>query len=505
MIGFSRSIALVGNPWYRHFFADLGALIKQRHGAQLHVYCVSKEGCELFRAADRRSVFTSFNVMPSSATYQPGAPLNEVDVVARARQFEGKYDLTYNCLMVSDRLFGRGYAPGGYHHPRSLQSEAGSIVDALHIYNRQFEFWEQEFATKRHDMIMEVNNPLQAVVARKHGALVRNPTPARHRNLYYWTTDEYGYCDGVEQVFRSRRPLAGEGLAGAPHQGKMFNEEAIRSFRLRGVVGAMVRHTRNHLEWRLRGYFKARQYRWREQIALAWRRRRDYLVVSGPRTTRLAELKGRQFVFYAMHVEPELWFQGRSPEYFYQHAAIVSLSRDLPAGVILAVKEHHPGIGRRPDGFYDQILDLKNVRLIHVDDPGLQVVHEASAIATISGTVGQEAAVLGKPVITFGRHNLYNVLDHVRVVTREEDLKPALAWALDNSGTRAEFRRDGERFLASVVASSFDMKAFTARTIQAYDAESVEQAYGRLVESLQLQGGGALSSLPTDASVGRIA
>lgn len=485
-----NAIAMIGNPWYRHFFADLGAMLKERSGTRLHVYCVSEEACELFRSVDRRSAFAAVSVMPAPVTYRPGWKLDQQEVIARARHFERKYDLTYNSLLVSDRLFGRGYAPGGYRHPRALQSEESTILDALDIYTQQFEFWEKEFAAHGFDVIMETNNSVQAVVARGYGAVVRNPTPARHRNLYYWTTDEYGYCDRVEEIYNSRRVLSAEKVAGPPHQGKMFNEEARQSFSLRGVLGSMWRHTRNHMVWRLRGYFKARQYLWREQIALAWRRRRDYLKVSGPRTGTLADLKGKAFVFYAMHVEPELWFQGRSPEYFYQHAAIVSLSRDMPAGVTLAVKEHYPGIGRRPDAFYDQILDLKNVVLLNVNEPGLRVVEQASAIATITGTVGQEAAVMGKPVVTFGRHNLYNVLGHVKVVQREEALRPALAWALDNAHCAEEFRRDGERFLASLVAASFDMKAFTARTVQGYDDQTLEQAYQRLAESFGGQSDG---------------
>jgi len=70
--------------------------------------------------------------------------------------------------------------------------------------------------------------------------------------------------------------------------------------------------------------------------------------------------KAADYVFYALQVEPESNLQGYSPEYFYQLSAIISLARDLPPGVVLAVKEHLPAAGRRPSQFHRQIQLLKN-------------------------------------------------------------------------------------------------------------------------------------------------
>ena len=477
------SIAMIGNPWYRYFFADLAAMLKDRYNSAIYVYSPTEDGCRTMSEVGGKA-FDATEIMPTTVTYIPRADLDEVQVIETAQVFEEKYGVRYNTLMVSDRHFGRGYAPGGFHHPRSVQSERGTYFDAVHAYNQQFEFWEREFETKSIALIMEINSSLIGAVARHFGALIRNPVRARHKNYYHWATDEYGYCELAARIYNSSRALPEEHLAGVPFQAAMFNEEARRRYRAGGVLREIIIQSRLHLIWRLTGYHKAKLYLYRDQIALAFRRWRSYRVVSGRRTTRLAELRGSRFVFYALHVEPEVWFQARSPEFFNQLGAIISLSRDLPAGVLLAVKEHLPAVGRRPDRYYDQILALKNVVLLHIEEKGQEIVREASAVATICGTVGQEAAVLGKPVVAFGRHNLFNILKHVRIVWREEDLRPALDWALSRPAVDPAARSDGERLLRAAVAAGFDMQTFTARSIKGYDAGVVAAAYERLIESL---------------------
>ena len=152
-----------------------------------------------------------------------------------------------------------------------------------------------------------------------------------------------------------------------------------------------------------------------------------------------------------------------SPEYFNQQAAIVSTARDLPAGAVLAVKENLWSLGRRPANFYDQIADLKNVVFLDVREPGLDVARQCEAVITITGTAGFEAAVLGKPVITFGRHNMYSLLDHCMTILDEAELRGHLDRALNGGIDRKKAVRDGARFLRAVLQSSFDMGEWAVR------------------------------------------
>ena len=92
---------------------------------------------------------------------------------------------------------------------------------------------------------------------------------------------------------------------------------------------------------------------------------------------------------------------------------------------------------------------------------------------------------MGKPVISFGRHNQYNVLPHVTVVVREEDLAPALRAALIEGVDRDQALRDGARFLQAVLDNSFDMAAYDINDPETVPAEILTAACDRLVESLE--------------------
>ena len=111
------------------------------------------------------------------------------------------------------------------------------------------------------------------------------------------------------------------------------------------------------------------------------------------------------------------------PMTFFQLSAINLLSRDLPADYIIVVKEHVVAMGRRPQNFYKQIFDLKNVLFADFKELGLDYVKQSSAVACITGTAAWEAAVIGKPVISFSENNEFNFLKHVFIVKEYNNLR----------------------------------------------------------------------------------
>ena len=63
--------------------------------------------------------------------------------------------------------------------------------------------------------------------------------------------------------------------------------------------------------------------------------------------------------------------------------AIILGTRALPAGVKLAVKEHVTAVGRRPDDFYGQIAEFKNVVMLDPFELGLACTKAAAVTVTI--------------------------------------------------------------------------------------------------------------------------
>lgn len=78
------------------------------------------------------------------------------------------------------------------------------------------------------------------------------------------------------------------------------------------------------------------------------------------------------------------------------------LAISLPVDTVLVVKEHPWMIGKRKSSAYAKMLNIPRVRLA---DPRLEartLIQKADLVAVVTGSVALEAAMLGKPVITFG-------------------------------------------------------------------------------------------------------
>lgn len=490
------SIGLSAGNQTRSFMTALARTIKARHGSAIHLYCSTAQNADYFRKADTEGLFTSINSMRLFAETCREPVKDEQAVMEMARHYEAMLGTTYNVFAVGNRHVGRGFALGGYHHPRSRVSENTSYAQMVNAFNQTFQFWENEIRIK--GLTMGLNGTLEFIaMLRAFNLPFRGLVGSRFKNLYFWGHSERYDTPDVARAFETIH-VAADAHVELPTP--FFHEEEHRREFMRevGVIPMMTRlagDVARYGYYHLRGYDKAKGYYLGQNMKYRVKRRAAIREMSGPGMTRLADLEGKRFAFYPLHTEPETAVSVLSPEYFYQQAAIAAVARDLPAGVILAVKETIHGAGRRPDNFYDQIRDLKNVTFLHMMEYGLEVVKKCSVLVTITGTAGFEASVLGKPVISFGRRNIWNFLPHVRVVTDEIRLKDHLREALDGTIDLRRARADGARYLEAVVSTSFDMRDFSYYRPEEFQAESVEDAYRNLCESVSVAPrAGALSS-----------
>jgi hypothetical protein len=121
---------------------------------------------------------------------------------------------------------------------------------------------------------------------------------------------------------------------------------------------------------------------------------------------------GEKYVLYPIHFQPEASTLVQAPMYLDQLALLQDIAKSLPIGHRLYVKEHVVNTGRWPIAFYEAIRAIPAVRLLGPDEPTWPLIQNASAIAVITGTMGFEGLLFGKPVITFG-DVYFNLLPHV--------------------------------------------------------------------------------------------
>jgi len=481
-----KNIAMSANAQYRDLQISLAQYLKSQFDCQIHLYVNGHPAIKYFEDRAPSDLFSTITVNIHGLPLEFSDNLDASEIEPKAQYFEKRYGRAYNSFAVDDRHFGRGFAPGGFHHPRSRQSETSSYLQFLDTYNNVFEFWEAEFEDKKLDLFIDGGLKVEAV-AMVHGAISRRPSSARFENLFYWISDKYGFSPEFEKVFQAQEKSDEVAIVSKmPFTQYEINKKAQRGQLFFGMVKKCILQIRAHAYYHYKRSPKRKRYYLSSELKFIYRVWRDFRYLTKHHRTRLADLKDRRFAFYPLHVEPEVALQSRSPEYFYQLSAIISISRDLPAGVVLAVKEHIPAIGRRPDRFYEQIAELKNVVIIDPRETGLDMISQADLVVTITGTAGQEAAIRGTPVISFGRHNMFNVMPHVHVVTDEAQIPGYIDTALDPEFDRAAAQEQGKRYVAALREISFDMETMDTANTGRFSETAVEGAYRQLMRSMDM-------------------
>lgn len=114
------------------------------------------------------------------------------------------------------------------------------------------------------------------------------------------------------------------------------------------------------------------------------------------------KLQKNDYIFLALHKQPEASIDVIGRYYEDQFNNIVNVWRSLPAGWFLYIKEHSNAIGDRSIFFYRKIQALSNLVLLDERSDSHEIIKHSQAVVTVSGTVAYEAALLDKRSYTFG-------------------------------------------------------------------------------------------------------
>ena len=136
-------------------------------------------------------------------------------------------------------------------------------------------------------------------------------------------------------------------------------------------------------------------------------------------------------VYMTLHIEPEISLFWYSPEFSNVYEAIVWISKSLPVGVTLVIKEHPVSLAVRSMHFYKFLSKIPNVKFAHIDSMSIDWIHCSEFVCTITGSVGTEAVYYNKPVISFGKHQLINHLPSVEYASNYDETKSAVKKLLE--------------------------------------------------------------------------
>ena len=153
-------------------------------------------------------------------------------------------------------------------------------------------------------------------------------------------------------------------------------------------------------------------------------------------------VQGEQFLLYPLHMQPEATTLPLGGCFVDQLLIIKMIASVLPENVYLYVKEH-PVYWSRKDNwesvkegrnirFYEDIIKLRNVRLIKHDYSSLELIDKCKCLVTVTGTAGFEAIFKMKPVMVFG-NIYYNQFKSVINVRTNEECKRAVECVVNDN------------------------------------------------------------------------
>jgi capsular polysaccharide biosynthesis protein len=158
----------------------------------------------------------------------------------------------------------------------------------------------------------------------------------------------------------------------------------------------------------------------------------------------------RPFVYFPLHVTDDYKITRIVPHCVDQVSLIEQIADALPAGYDLVLKEHPMSIGRNSIKLLQRLRRRQNVRLVRPYSSSHELIRRSEAVAVISSTVGLEALLYEKPVLTLGQpfYSGYGVTLDVDSFTELREKVPELL----------RFRPDAERircFLHAAMRSCY--------------------------------------------------
>jgi capsular polysaccharide biosynthesis protein len=189
----------------------------------------------------------------------------------------------------------------------------------------------------------------------------------------------------------------------------------------------------------------------------------------------------KPYVVFLLHYQPEEATLPRGGIFAQQLNAILKLRSVLPDHVRILVKENRAtfrapftlATSVRSQRFYHAITSIRGAYLVPVERDTFELVDNALAVATITGSVGLEALCRGKRVLIFGEASY----KHFSGVTRLDTARPhdsdlsGLAsnnWTHDPAATERDMQTE---FLSSIGQAAEDNdKNFRSQQIATVEA-----------------------------------
>ncbi len=397
-------------------------------------------------------------------------------IIDECRKREDRYGEFFSMISSQDRGLGKGYIFNADKHPDMVNSWWGH-EEKLTAILQDFVYHEQLVSRYPVDAIITpYNDKITSLVARQQKIPTMAISQARTGSRFLWAEDEFVSNAHLEAALKKFLEDGQDIDASSPlpdyqqiTSSREFHSRIDYSYRFalkesgrrilkesynaaRATAGRFIR--RKPARSRRDGY------RFAGWVGPVLRRPyiHRYFLKHG---LRPENLDGYKFVYFPLHLEPEVALLALSPEFNNSMEAIAWISKSLPADTILLVKEQPVSFGIRSRHFYDNLRRIGNVALAHPSVHPWDWIKAAKFTATITGTTGFEAVNFEKPVLSFGKHQIINNLPTTRYAHNYETTRQSVDELLKMDPDDTIFKKSKRAMYLAQLESSFELPDYS--------------------------------------------
>ncbi|MFC1883611.1 hypothetical protein ACFL2O_02465 [Thermodesulfobacteriota bacterium] len=341
--------------------------------------------------------------------------VNDSDIIKEAIMREKKYGEYFSMLTSYDRGLGQGYLLNADRHPyikRSKWKHERKVKALL----KQYLIYENIFRKCKFNMILAEIIPIVLdTIASYHNAKRLSLCISRYENKYMWVENRFEekkmYGELINKYLK-HKDVEVDDISYKQYEQYLFTANMLdysyfNSFKK--AVKEFIRQTYIHLK----RIYKKDGYLFCGWIPSFFRSSYNfkYFLKNGYKPNDLSDYK---IVFFPLHQEPEFALLNLSPEFNNSMEIVTWVSKSIPADCKLVIKENPWSFGIRSRKYYDNLSKMTNVILAHPEVSSLDWIKKSKLVVAITGTAGFEAIYFNKPVLSYGKHQVINLLPSVK-------------------------------------------------------------------------------------------
>jgi hypothetical protein len=397
---------------------------------------------------DRSDFAEIVDVMKMMKPREKNLPGNS-QIAEQANGIERRLGVNIVDLIRTDRHLGIGFVTGADFHT-SAYGESANYPQTLDIALRLCAGFEDLTVRYKPEAALvfpgSIATAALASIVKSKGVPWRWLVPSPVDNLFYWCEEQavkpIGFAAAYEKRLKElkdrrdgREELKPDQNDSTPVRAQMHFSSSRNRTKVIYLYRQIYKILRTDLAHRVKrpgltiyGRYKALDKIRQVLERWFWLRRE---LGQPSVTTEIPN--GTPFIYYPLHIEPESTLMVEAQHSDNQLLVVDWLSKAAPPGWYVVVKEHPGATARRPKGFWERVKSYPNIVVAPTFGNSLELVEQCRAVADINGSVGQQAAARGIPVVTFNKTYIATVMPHVLAVESYSETRDALRRVRDNN------------------------------------------------------------------------